>query len=800
MKITVRSFSSWFRSSIGIVLLACAFSVFAEDVTCLVGAGPQISGVYYESPFAGVAQTSEGKDFWSDGKVPHDDATYLCAVVSQTPMTIESGHDYVFDGKSLTITQQVQNRTMYPSILTFNNEGLFLKSGKWFNNREVKNDDFCVIGGAVDIADGYVLCPGQRYYSGCGIRFTGSVTQSGTLYVQCLDTNVNRLPGILDLVGNCDGVTGTVRTEGNVVRLSNDGLPNAMIMMYAGNGFCPVVETRARTGASVAVKNITVGSYANAPEIRVAPSNTLSVGTLRCNGTSSLFKFSVSALAGSSGFGGVDVTTTLDVKTPISVDLIDWKAGCGALDIPFLRWKSGTSLTKSDFLLDAHGRDADIAIATDEDGYNVASLTAPACVWLMQSDGPIANYEQPASFADGAHWSDNGEAPHPGAEYFVTRLSDGTAVNLLTPYKNSSEISFGGDRLVIGDGCGFGIRQTPALTVPLMTLLPGSRVQFFELYNSELRGVVEIPAGAPGDSPAKMQIHFSGNAVNSASLSGAGDLMIKGAGDSSGPVGTFWLTGENGGFSGRLLVCTDDPQATFKAPPALDNHETLRFRSDASLGGARPAADAGAVTLMQYAMLWPEGSVELSEPTRGLRVDGNGQVKVDSGAAFSVCSPLTVDGTLYKIGAGTLAVKEHVGATDGRVCVKEGFLQALGTDAFVGLALSFSDGAGLALDMAEQDLDLRQYGFNGVTGISMEEGVARIPVFLTGLPDDPSVEVRTAICTVSESQANALRGKFRPYGQLAAGCRAIVEEENRENGSVTFFAKVFKPGMVILIK
>ena len=782
----------------------------AETVTCKVGIGPgPDSSGYYESPFDGVAQTSTGADFWSDGKVPHSDADYSQNEVPIiTPKTDENGKTYLFDGNSMLVNNQVQNKTMYPSVLSFAHEGLRLaNTGRWYNNREVRKGDFCQIDGKVSLdassvwGDGFTFCPGQRTYTGCGIRLTGSFcASSGWCYVKMYDNN--RLPGVLELTGNCDDFKGTIELQGNTLRLGNSGMPNATLRFYPQNGYSPAFETSAGAGVSVAVNTFTVGSGAGAVDVKIAGTNKLEIGTLYCEGANSSLSFKVDGAA-ASGMGGARVSTWMSVKQfPIAVSFTDSDFP-NAAHVPFLSWKTSfaSDWDASKFAVADNGRGAKVTLATDGD-YTIAYLDCEAKpITLLASDGGFAQWDFPSAFTNASSWSD-GKLPHSDGKYLVETIN-GAAANLLSPYRSPTPCTFDGASLTIGFGCGFGVRQSTEVHVDNLIMKSGSVIQFLEDNKSCLTGGMEI---CPGSHPVTFRIHLQGVATNAATITGSGDVVVNGYPTSGGPWGTMVLTGDNSGYAGTFKVWFGG-----SGEPTAEKCERLRFIGNTALGGPLEAVTPTAVTMTEYGMLWPIGSVTLSEPTRGLHVEGQGQIAVDANAVFGIRSPFSVNGTLHKRGAGVLALGSRptfgsagtdvMPTADCNVLrVEEGSLMALSTNCVEGLSLVFSEGAGLSVQADVADEDVKTFGFFLGDGVSATLANDRLPVsVILGNGEMPETGVSVAVLTVPDQKAGLWRNKLEVASPIR-GYKGRIVESQPYPGVTTFTAEVFRPGLAIILR
>ena len=161
------------------------------------------------------------------------------------------------------------------------------------------------------------------------------------------------------------------------------------------------------------------------------------------------------------------------------------------------------------------------------------------------------------------------------------------------------------------------------------------------------------------------------------------------------------------------------------------------------------------------ARLITTNNVVFADVTRGLFLSGIAQLEMpEAGDSLTLLQPVTVNGCVYKQGAGTLALGGELKFLDAgnalvdtpsddaakrTLYVQGGVLKPLAADAFNGLDLVFSNSVNVAgvdmadvaieLDMDTEDAGLKAYGLRNTKSSSplalfLAGGAAKVPVRL----------------------------------------------------------------------
>lgn len=300
-------------------------------------------------------------------------------------------------------------------------------------------------------------------------------------------------------------------------------------------------------------------------------------------------------------------------------------------------------------------------------------------------------------------------------------------------------------------------------------------------------------------------------------LSGGGDLKICSV-DRAEPAETRYvigyceLAGLNTNFTGRIKTYSPYTGSCGSVPvPSKDVMLTLYVTDGRNLGGPLDVFAYDALTLSGWSKLAATNSIALNQTNRGVFVDGNGQVEIVEDATMALMNPLTLNGSLLKRGAGTLALGGElrfgdgeattVPATDENVIeVSEGWVKPLATNSFDGAALVFGTGAGLRLDVAPMADGLQARGLVNVKAngsIGLAEGASGD----IALAFDGEIEKDTVLGVATlptKAKAEAFRALLKPVRPRGFSVTLSVVEN--DDGTATVCADVSRRGFMILFK
>ncbi|MBP5544537.1 MAG: hypothetical protein ILM98_10710, partial [Kiritimatiellae bacterium] len=403
----------------------------------------------------------------------------------------------------------------------------------------------------------------------------------------------------------------------------------------------------------------------------------------------------------------------------------------------------------------------------------------------------------PSALTNATSWL-SGEAPQAGRMYIAAPGTGGLANNewpmIRTPYQ-SGPFVFAGDALVIGQG-GNILPCSKDVTFRRLVLSQNSTyVLSLTSVPSYLRGSLHLRASS--DSyPQKIQAYMRGLNTVAAEVSGPGTLNILGRNGSGNPYGDIEFTALNTNFTGRIKVYAN---VTSKAASAESYCHERVFVADArNLGGPLEDFRADALELADYSVLEARNDVDLNVANRGVKVTGNAGFAAPTNVTLAISNDITWNGTARKTGDGTLALGGKPLIASGAMAalaVKEGYLQALATNAVDGVSVTFADGAYLLVNAAATGdvatfgaVDLSATPFGGMLPVAFD--------FPGGVPEGDET-LTVAVATVADAaKAQSLELSARKISKHS------VEFSHRTNadGTVTILAKIYKPAFVIVIR
>lgn len=286
-------------------------------------------------------------------------------------------------------------------------------------------------------------------------------------------------------------------------------------------------------------------------------------------------------------------------------------------------------------------------------------------------------------------------------------------------------------------------------------------------------------------------------------MDGRTEVSVKSNMPSNNPFSvTFAATSANTNFTGSF--CFTDYAVNYDEATGYDKATRVTLSDGRNLGGVYegdyvPACRA--VTFENYVYVTAAASLDFTEPTRGFCVVRGARLDVPAGKTVRIGAPFTFAGELVKLGEGALVLGGPARFIDGAedtaplagtnvLTVSAGTVGVAATNALDGVAVSFADGAALAVDPGVADADVRAYGavnlkwsqpFTAAGG-----GALSVAFDRDYSPDGRCPVFAAAICTVSAEVAQGL--SFSPQNGYR-GFRLRIEPRTNADGSVTFLAR-----------
>ena len=277
---------------------------------------------------------------------------------------------------------------------------------------------------------------------------------------------------------------------------------------------------------------------------------------------------------------------------------------------------------------------------------------------------------------------------------------------------------------------------------------------------------------------------------------------------------TLVLKGTNTAFSGKIRLFSNSAAAYYSTK--TDSLTKLVVYDGRSLGGACATTNYNALALTTNTMLSVQATTGIAEPTRGVFVEGHGgSIEVPTATdTFTIGSSTTFAGTLYKKGAGTLALGGTAAFTDelletplegtNVLRMSEGWLRPTTKGCADGLAIVFSEGTGLRFaPRSETDADVNAYGLvdlKWATPFDLSATAGKLNVAVDLPSASPREDFQFAVCTVSAAAAEALTLESNIVLQKVRGFSASVVPRANPDGSVTYLANYVAKGILIIVQ
>ena len=238
----------------------------------------------------------------------------------------------------------------------------------------------------------------------------------------------------------------------------------------------------------------------------------------------------------------------------------------------------------------------------------------------------------------------------------------------------------------------------------------------------------------------------------------------------------------NTNFTGKVKVSTADNTTKYAnlgiVVPNWEQRVCLFVSDERNLGGARDEFAWDALYLDQYSDLWPLNDVTFTDGwNRGIAIGNIGRMHVTNGLTLAIWRPFNVNGNLVKEGGGTLALggpltfggsAQSATPTSGAnlLTAMGGFVKPLATNAFDGLAITFTNNAALKVDGAPADASLQKFGLVNVkettAPIALAPNQTTLPVTVDfgTATEPPAVQWTVGLVTLETTKAETLKQKM----------------------------------------
>jgi len=468
----------------------------------------------------------------------------------------------------------------------------------------------------------------------------------------------------------------------------------------------------------------------------------------------------------------------------------------------------------------------------------VDQATGMATIWgtlyprvsmVNAGDDKTCSGDASSAVTNSAQWSD-GQIVHSCAHYYMSRLN-GKSTYLRTPWLPEGAFTFPGESLTLGS-YGNLVIASGEFTCPLLCIgnTKTALVRAFEATNVTYRGDIQIRATTSLTILIYNQHRFTLDGV----VSGAGDLTLAaGTAGSSFDInrhrGDFSLTKKNPDFTGKVTVTSESDSKRLRWT-AYEPYAHVYYADPLCFGAPLPTFAYDALTIERMSRLITTNVVTFSDMTRGWLLSGIAQLETPAeGDSLTLLQPVTVNGCVYKQGAGTLAMGGNMKFLDAEgaltdtppddaskrtLFVQGGAIKPLSADSFNGLDIVFSNSVDVAgvnvtdvaleIDLDTEDADLRAYGLRNVKtltplALSLKGGATKVPVKLLTRKTDG--DFSCAVMTVKSEVADATFARL-DIRKPAAFAKVRMTREvvtDAVAGTSTLVVSCKKKGFVFLV-
>jgi len=449
-------------------------------------------------------------------------------------------------------------------------------------------------------------------------------------------------------------------------------------------------------------------------------------------------------------------------------------------------------------------------------------------VKLKKEDDNAFQYTDPlfgnSAVTNSAYWTD-GKPVHNNAIYEVREITGATF--LAFPYLENEPYIFPSLALCVKNKGALFLRSDMNVISNMYFHATSYDANIHTWYDREQTGSPDVTLKSQKfflKGGLAINLRFSNTLRLVGPLEGPATSLIKimsQSGTTSNCRGWGALDGDNTRYQGKISVTADN----------ANNFDYFDFASlivtaAENLGGPRSEFAYDALAINSYGQLDVRESMVLNEPSRGIFISGVGRILVAEEKELAIKQQLTVNGRLYKEGAGMLALGGDLRFLDASGAVTEaipsdatnrtfyvtgGKVKPLTAYALDGLDVVFSNktsklDVGLALDLNTTDEELRTKGICNVKSPSPlafldDDAQKKIPLYLECSDETPAEEYSFAVMTVKADCVDVFNELNIVVPQSLAHLKLTTTKvANSEAGTVTLVANLKKYGFAISIR
>lgn len=279
------------------------------------------------------------------------------------------------------------------------------------------------------------------------------------------------------------------------------------------------------------------------------------------------------------------------------------------------------------------------------------------------------------------------------------------------------------------------------------------------------------------------------------------------------------LTALNTNYTGRIVVTHDSYTKDDVSYPNDETCTRLFVADGRNLGGPISTFKYNWLQVERMSVIVAYQSLTLDQQNRGVFASGTARFEVQEGYTLTVKNPVTLNGTLRKEGAGTLALggKLRFGMNDNladatapaqdlnAIRVIAGAVKPVATNALDGAELRFDAGASLVYDLEPTGEGMKDYGpvnLKWATPIVADADAKKVPVtFDLCATKRPADGYTLALGTFpSKVAAESVAAKLDIVRKPYPGSRTAVTVRENADGTGTVLCTFSEVGMVILFR
>ena len=438
---------------------------------------------------------------------------------------------------------------------------------------------------------------------------------------------------------------------------------------------------------------------------------------------------------------------------------------------------------------------------------------------------------------ESAWWEDE-TTPHSRAHYRVDRVVNPTSggrstTYVRTPYLPNGSFAFPGESLALAQSVHL-VLMSHDFHVRQLSVGSGNLIICSTLSDTTVHGEIYT-----GSNIAKIQPNGGKLFTHDGMLTGSAGVEMKGRGVSNDDVaGKVYFAGTNTLFTGKINLSFNISynNGSLVTPRWKSNrYLTLYVSNPLNLGAPRAEFSDDALAISNMCELRALEDVDFTDQTRGISFGWIAQLTTPAATTMTLRQPMAVNATVYKNGAGTLALGGRLSfrdengdltdaipadATNRTLQVTAGTLKLLAARSVDGLDVVFARNTNVSgstdqrcffeLDPFTEDAELAQYGainLKAETPFALGPTQDKVEIVIPAGTEVPDEGRRVPICTVKASAAEEVAGVFKVNRVFMSGDAkfkvAIIQKSVTldDTQAVTIEANITPPGgTIILIK